>query len=191
MRYGRAGSIVALALLLGAGGAVAQGNPTQQRQQQQQQIQQQQQQMQRLQAAMQRMDRVQARLHQFNQGLEQQMQRLQQRAQARQQDQARQQAQARDQQQLQRLEQERQRDQARLQQHERLREMAGSMGEIVEHANRNMARVRAMAGDPTAAGDPELRREMEQLSAHWGDVAGELESAIEAMERIRNRLGER
>jgi hypothetical protein len=129
-----------------------------------QQAQQAQQQMARMQAMTQRMERIQARLHAFDAAMVRQMNQLRSR--------------------------QGEQDHARLQQHERLHAMSQSMQQVAEQARHNMSRVGEMAGDPAAAQDRAMRREMERLRAHWDRIATELDAALQAMERTRQRLGQ-
>jgi hypothetical protein len=134
------------------------------REQQAQQARQAQQQMARMHAMTQRMERIQERLHAFDEAMDRQMSQLR----SRQGDQ----------------------DHARLQQHERLRAMSQSMHQVAEQARHNMARLGEMAGDPAAAQDRAMQREMERLRAHWDRIGSELDAALQSMERTRQRLGQ-
>jgi hypothetical protein len=68
--------------------------------------------------------------------------------------------------------------------------MSQSMEQVAEQARLNMARAGEVAGDPTAAGDRALQREMDRLRTHWDRVAGELDAALKTMERTRERISQ-
>lgn len=140
----------------------------------------------------QRMDRIRDRIHQLDQQLAQQMDRVQQRIRDRDQQYAQQQEQLQTQAQKQQAEQardqQRLREQEQMRQHQELREMNWAMADMAQYTHRNMARTRAMMGDPLFANDPQLQREMEQLQNSWRIMGDELEKGLQSMERMQQRL---
>jgi uncharacterized protein YukE len=75
-----------------------------------------------------------------------------------------------------------------LRNQERLRSMAQAMDDGAREMHRAMEQLRNMVGEPNAAWNGTMERDMLQLREHWEKMAGDLEDGLQIMERLRDRV---
>jgi uncharacterized protein YukE len=129
----------------------------------------------------QQMMRMQEQVHQLDQAMHR-MTELQQRAQILERQMA---------QQMDRLQANREaaeRNALELRNQERLRSMAQALGDGAQEMNRAMQQLRNMLGEPGAAWNGDMERDMLRLREHWEQMAGDLEEGLQIMERLRDRI---